>query len=134
MLRKAFSRAGMTWTTGPFQKDEGGSSCHCSMRGVQNCVIPIESSAYAAGGLDFWWFGGGSAIQLVGDEMVWVPKLPGSLVRDSAEGASAWRSKIRGQDRLPDDQNAKLLVRMAGEKLFGCGGPPQTRCSRRREQ
>src|SRR5712664_1019252 len=66
--------------------------------------------------------------------MVWVPKLPGALVCDSAEGAAAWGSKIGGQDRLPDDQNAESRVRMAGKKLFGCGGPPQTCCSSGREQ
>src|SRR5258707_9132480 len=66
--------------------------------------------------------------------MVWVPKLPGALVCDSAEGAAAWGSKIGGQDRLPDDQKAELRVRMAGKKFFGCGGPPQTCCSSGREQ
>ncbi len=66
--------------------------------------------------------------------MLWVPKLPRSLVGDSAEGASAGRSKIRGQDWLPDDQNAEFRARMAGKKFFGCGGPPQTCCSSRGEQ
>ncbi len=96
------------------------------MRGVQDCVVPIESAAYAAGGLYFRRLGGGSAIQLLGDKVLWIPELSGSLICDSAEGASARRSKIRGQDRLPDDQDAEFRVRMAGEKLFGCGGPPQT--------
>ena len=99
------------------------------MRGVKNYVIPIKSPAQAAGRLYRWWLGGGSSIQLLGDKMVWVPKLPGALVCDSAEGAAAWGSKIGGQDRLPDDQNAELRVRMAGKKFFGCGGPPQTCCS-----
>jgi hypothetical protein len=80
------------------------------MRGVQDYVIPIESSAQAAGRLYFWRLGGRSSIQLLGDKMVGVPKLGRSLVCDSAEGAAAWGSKIRGQDRLPDDQDAELRV------------------------
>jgi hypothetical protein len=68
--------------------------------------------------------------------MVGVPELPGALVCDSAEGASAWRRKIGGQDRFPDYQDAEFCVRMAGEKLFGCGGPPQTcsSCGRKQEE
>src|ERR1700687_1015294 len=66
--------------------------------------------------------------------MIWVPKLYGALVWDSAERAAAWRSKIRGQDGLPDDEDAEFHVRIAGEELFGCGGPPQTRRSSRGEQ
>ncbi len=61
------------------------------MRGEENYVIPIESPAYATGGLYFWWLDPRSAIQLLGDQVLGVPKLPGSLVCDSAEGASAWR-------------------------------------------
>jgi len=37
------------------------------MRGVQDYVIPVESSAYAAGRLCLWWFVGGSATQFLGD-------------------------------------------------------------------
>jgi len=104
------------------------------VRSINNCVIPIESTVEAAGGLYFWRLNGGSVIEFLGDKMRRIPKLSGSLVCDSAEGAAAWRSKIRGQDRLPHDQDAEFCVRMAGEKLFGCGGPPQTCCSCRREQ
>jgi hypothetical protein len=80
------------------------------MRGIQNCVIPIESSAQAAGGVYPRRMGGGAAIQLLGDEMIWVPKLAGSWVGDSAEGAGAWRREIRGQDGLPDDEDAEFRV------------------------
>jgi hypothetical protein len=66
------------------------------MRGVQDYVIPIESSAQAAGRCDFWRLGGRSSIQLLGHKMLGVPKLGRSLVRNSAEGAAAWRRKIRG--------------------------------------
>lgn|ERR1700682_2637490 len=104
------------------------------MRGVKDYVIPKESSVYAAGGLYLRWLGGGSAIQLLGDKMLWVPKLNGSLVYDSSKGAGAWRGEIRRQDRLPHDQNAESGVRMAGKKLFDCGGPPQTCRSSGREQ
>jgi hypothetical protein len=104
------------------------------MRGEQDYVIPIESSAHAAGGLWLWRLGGGSAIQLFGDEVTWVPELSGSLVCDSGEGTAAWRSEIRGQDGLPNYEEAKFCVCMAGKEFFGCGGPPQTRCSSGREQ
>jgi hypothetical protein len=104
------------------------------MRGVENCVIPIESTAQAADGLYLRRIGRGSSIQLLGDKMVGVPKLPGSLVRHYAEGAAAGRSEIRGQDWLPDDQNAQLRIGAAGKKLSGCEGPPQTRCSSWGEQ
>jgi len=119
---------------GSVQKGWGWFIVPLRMRGVENYVIPIEASAQAASGLYFWWLGSGSAIQLLGDQVLWVPKLPGSLVCDSAEGATARRSKIRGEDRLPDDQNAHLRIRMAGKKVFGCGGPPQTCRSSGREQ
>jgi len=36
-------------------------------RSVQDYVIPIESTAYTTGRLYFWWFGGSSAIQVLGD-------------------------------------------------------------------
>ena len=80
------------------------------MRGVEDCVIPIESTAQAADGFYLRRISRDSSIQLLGDKMVGVPKLPGSLVRDSAEGAAAGRSEIRGQDWLPDDQNAQLRI------------------------
>jgi hypothetical protein len=104
------------------------------MRGVQDYVIPIESTAQAAGGFNLQRFGTRSAIQLLGDEMIWVPKLTGSLVCDPAEGTAAWGRKIRGQYRFPDDEDAEFPARIAGEKVFGCGGPPQTRRSSRGEQ
>jgi len=90
--------------------------------------------AQAAGGPCLQWFSTRPSIQLLGHEMIWVPKLTGSLVCDSAEGAAAWRSKVCGQDGLPDDEDAEFRIRMAGKKLFGCGGPPQTRRSSRGEQ
>jgi hypothetical protein len=104
------------------------------MRGEQDYVIPIETSAHAAGGLWVWLLGGGSAIQFLGDEMIWVPELSGSLVCDSRKVAATWRSEIRGQDRLPDDKDTEFCVCMAGKEFFGCGGPPQTGCSSGREQ
>ena len=104
------------------------------MRGVQQHVVPVESSAYAARGLWLWGFGDGSAIQLFGDEMIGVPELNNSLVPDPAEGAAAWGREIRVQDRLPDDENPEFRARIAGKKFFGCGGPPQARCSSWGEQ
>jgi hypothetical protein len=92
------------------QKGWGWFVVPLSMRRVQDYVIPIESSAQAAGRLYFWRLGGRPSIQLLGDKMLGVPKLGRSLVCDSTEGAAAWRRKIRGQDRLPDDQDAELRV------------------------
>ena len=103
------------------------------MRSEQDYVIPIESAAQAAGRLCLRRLGG-AVIQLLGDDMIRVPELSGSLVGDSGERAAAWRSEIRGQDRLPDDEDAEFCVCMAGKEFFGCGGPPQARCSSGREQ
>jgi hypothetical protein len=49
------------------QKRWGWIVAPLRMRSVQDYVIPIESAAQAAGGLYFWWLGGGSAIQVLGD-------------------------------------------------------------------
>jgi hypothetical protein len=104
------------------------------MRGEQDYVIPIESAAQAAGRLCLRRLGGGAAIQLLGDEVRGVPELSGSLVGDPGERAAAWRSEIRGQDWLPDDEDAEFCVCMARKEFFGCGGPPQARRSSRGEQ
>jgi hypothetical protein len=77
---------------------------------------------------------GGSAIQFLRYEMVRIPKLSGSVIGNPCEIAGAWRAEVSRQDWLPYDQNAELCAGMAGEKFFGCGGPPQTSCSCGREQ
>ena len=93
---------------GAVQKRRGWVVAPLRMRSVQDYVIPKESTPYTAGGLYFWWLDGGSAIQVLGDEMIWVPKLYGALVWDSGQRAAAWRRKIRGQDGLPDDEDAEF--------------------------
>jgi hypothetical protein len=67
------------------------------MRSVQDYVIPIESTAQAADGFYLRRISRGSSIQLLGDKMVGVPKLPGSLVRDSAEALPLGEVKSVGK-------------------------------------
>src|SRR4029077_16936367 len=50
---------------GAIQKRRGRIVAPLRMRSVQDYVIPIESTPYKAGGLYFWWLGGGSAIQVL---------------------------------------------------------------------
>ncbi len=66
--------------------------------------------------------------------MLGIPKLPRALVRDSRHRTAAGRPPIRGQDRLPNNQNAHLLLPVASQELLHCGGPPQTYGSSGREQ
>ena len=44
--------------------------------------------------------------------MVAVPELLCADVRDAGQGAAAGRGPVRGENRLPNDQNAELAVRV----------------------
>jgi hypothetical protein len=95
-------------------------------RRIENRIIPEEPFIYAAFRLWLSRFRAHHSAQLLGDEMLWVPELFCSTVRDSTQSARTRRSPVRRQNRLPHDQNMQFLVCIFLEKLFHCGGPPQT--------
>jgi hypothetical protein len=73
-------------------------------------------------------------VQCAGDNVLGIPKLPRAQVCDSRHRVAARRPPVRCQDRLPNNQNAHLLLRVASQELLHCGGPPQTYRSSGREQ
>ena len=66
------------------------------------------------------------AAQLLGDQVVFVPELNDSAVRNASHHRASWSAPVRGQNRLPDDQNGQLVGFLLLQYLFRCGGPPQT--------
>ena len=93
---------------------------------IENGFIPKETSVNAAVRL---WLRGrtlGDVVQGRGHDVVRVPKLPRAAVGDASKRRAARRPPIGGQNRLPNHENAHFLARKPGQKLFGCGGPPQT--------
>src|SRR5216110_2716944 len=63
-----------------------------------------------------------------------IPKLSRALVRNPGQRAAAWWPPIGCKDRLPNNQHARLPVRVPRKDLLGCGSPPQTSCSSRGQQ
>jgi len=71
--------------------------------------------------------------QLLGDQVVLVPELSDPRIRNATQDWVSWSAPIRRQDRLPYDQNGQIVGLLLLQYLFGCGGPPQTTWSCRRQ-
>src|SRR5687767_6342517 len=68
------------------------------------------------------------------DQLLAIPELPHSRVRDSSHHARVRRREIRRQDRKPHDIHAHIRAFPGGEHRLHCGSPPQTGRSCRRQQ
>jgi len=93
---------------------------------IENGFIPKKTSINTAVRL---WLRGrplGDVVQGCGYRVIRIPKLPRAAVGDASKRRAARRPPIGGQNWLPNHEHAHLLVWKPGQKLFGCGGPPQT--------
>ena len=76
----------------------------------------------------------GDVPQRAGYDVVGVPKLPDTQIREAPQRDASRRAPIGCQNRFPNDEYAHFLVRKPSQKLFDRGGPPQTRGSSRRQK
>lgn len=102
------------------------------LRGEHDCHIPIKALARIGPGgrCDLH----GHLLQTGGNPVIRIPELARTRVRNSGQRAPARRAPIGGQNRLPYNKHAHFPFRMLGQKPLGCGGPPQTIGSSRRQQ
>lgn len=70
-------------------------------------------------------------IQLLRNQMILVPKLYDSLVRDATQNQPSRSAPVRRENRLPDHKDRQLVRLFSLQYFFGCGGPPQTSWSSR---
>lgn len=83
-------------------------------RWIQNRFVPVESFLNAA----IWLRLRGCSVctipQFRGHDMLRVPKLTHSAVRDSSERAGTRWSPVRCEDRFPHDKYTQLPVAVPG--------------------
>lgn len=73
-------------------------------------------------------------VQLFGDQVVFIPELNDPAIRNASHDRASWPAPVRGQYRFPDDQNGQAIGFHLFQNFLGCGGPPQTAWSRRRQE
>jgi hypothetical protein len=78
--------------------------------GVQNRLVPVKPSLNAAIRLRLRRSSSCATLQFRGHDMLRVPKLTHSAVRDPSERAATRRSPVRWQDRFPHDEHPQLSV------------------------
>ena len=66
--------------------------------------------------------------------MMRIPELAHAAVRHSGQCASGGSPQVGQQNRFPYDEHLDFPLWMLCEKLFSCGGPPQTKRSCWRKQ
>ena len=103
-------------------------------RSIEGSFIPIEGVTDAALRQKLDRFLLGNESKPLGDEVMRIPKLTGTLVGDSGEGAAAGRAPVGRKDGLPNNEDANLLFGVVRENLLYCGRPPQTFGSSGREK
>jgi hypothetical protein len=101
---------------------------------IQNRLIPVEPFSNAAIRPRLRRGSGCKILQFRGDDVVRVPELARSAIRDSSKRAPARRSPVCRKDRLPHHEHAHLSIVVPGQQVLSCGGPPQTGGSSRRQQ
>lgn len=94
--------------------------------GIENGVIPIKAFVEAAGRCRLGRLLFHDLVQSASDKVIRIPKLARSSIGHALQSAAGRRPPIGGENRLPDNQDAKVAVALARQKLLGCGGPPQT--------
>jgi hypothetical protein len=77
---------------------------------IQNRFVPVEPFLNAAIRFRLRRSSGCTNLQFRGHDMLRVPELTHSAVRDSSERAATRRSPVRWEDRLPHDENPQLSV------------------------
>jgi hypothetical protein len=101
------------------------------MRRIEDRFVPVESFA----GVRRWLRRrrAGYLAQRSRYFVLGVPELPHPRIGKPSQGVPARRAPIRRQNRLPHRENVYFPFRMLCQQFFGCGGPPQTEGSGRRE-
>jgi hypothetical protein len=77
---------------------------------IQNRFVPVEPFFNAAIRLRLRRSSGCANLQFCGHNMLRVPELTHSPIRDSSERAATRRSPVRWEDRFPHDEHPQLLV------------------------
>ena len=77
---------------------------------IQNRFVPVEPFLNAAVRLRLRRSSGCAILQFHGHEMLRVPELTHSAVRDPSERAATRRSPVRWEDRFPHDEHPQLSV------------------------
>lgn len=116
--------AGNRFPDGAGPKDEGWRGLPRRARWEEQRFVPLEAAVEAADGRGFSKLGG-AAGDLLGNEMLWVPKLACARVRNARERGASRRTPIGRKYGLPDHQNAKSGIAFVLEKFADCGDPPQ---------
>jgi hypothetical protein len=81
-----------------------------------------------------WLQSGKLLSQLLRNEVVLVPELHNPAIRNPRQNGARRSAPIRRQYRFPDHQNRQVRGFLLLQDFFGCGGPPQTARSCRRQQ
>jgi len=77
---------------------------------IQNRFVPVEPFLNTAIRLRLRRSSGCAILQFRGHNMLRVPELTHSAVRDAAERAAARRAPVRWEDWFPHDEHAQLSV------------------------
>jgi hypothetical protein len=77
---------------------------------IQNRFVPVEPFLNAAIRLRLRRSSGCAILQFRGHDMLRVPELTHSAVRDSSERAATRRPPVRWEDRFPHDEHPQLSV------------------------
>ena len=77
---------------------------------IQDRFVPVKSFLNAAIRLRLRRISGCAILQFRGHDMLRVPELTHSAIRDSSERAATRRSPVRWEDRFPHDEHPQLSV------------------------
>ncbi len=101
---------------------------------VNDRFVPEKPVLNATSGLQLARLFFCDSIEFLRHEMMRIPELFRADIRNSPQRAPARRAPVGCQYWLPHYQHAEPRVRVPLQYLFGCGGPPQTCRSGRRQQ
>jgi hypothetical protein len=101
---------------------------------VKSCQIPENSTPIAAGRRRSSRMEPKAAPECFGHQVLLVPELNDSSIRESRQGSRGWAGPIRGKNGLPNRQHPETRIRCMLQKILNCGGPPQAGGSRGRHQ
>jgi hypothetical protein len=93
------------------------------LRWVKNRIVPVEVVLDTAARLRLQWFLLYNLSQRFRYDVLRIPKLSHTAVRNSSQSTPAWQSPISCEDRLPDNEHAELPLWVPSQELLNCGGP-----------
>ena len=102
---------------------------------IDSNFIPLNSLARATLGLRMSWVRSQFAPELFREQVIRIPILRSSGVREPRQHRRAGAVGVRRQDRFPYHKNTDPWIALLLQNTFHCGDPPQTdRSSRRKQQ